>query len=246
MDKKEIVVRGPAATGDIEIRDGGMEKKAFGRTVTDADHTPSSGKEAYGRSLQSAIDLLWKKVNDGVKVSANNKTSVERAAAYYAMIDKTISDIVISDVTASISDEQIDEMEKMRSEINKKHKDILASVISRHVKPDKDSCENCGAPLFEDKCVVCQASVGADGEMIKNAGSPSLDFYENGFIVGLATDISNYVVTSGFNLNDAVKIARETFDLSSREEYRLRKYLNYMGYMAPQMIWLPASEVRHS
>ena len=107
----------------------------------------------------------------------------------------------------------------------------------------RDGCEICSAPLFENRCVVCASPV--DG-LKKEAGSPALDFHESGFVVGLATDIANYVITSGMNLNDAVKIAKETFDLTSREEYRLRKYLGYMGHMAPQVIWLPAAETRYA
>jgi len=246
---KEITVIASAALDDIEVRDkGAISKEAFGRTVSDVDNVSFSGKEAYGKSLETAIEFLWKKVNDGVKVSPDSKSSVERAAAYYAMIDKSISDIVKSDVTASIPDESMDEFEKMRTAINDKHRAILASVLSKHSKPDEDICEQCGMPLFGDHCLICEDKSGqqSDGELVKNAASPSLQFFENGFIVGLATDISNYVITSGFNLNDAIKIAKDSFDLSPREEYRLRKYLNYMGYMAPQMIWLPASEVKHS
>jgi len=82
--------------------------------------------------------------------------------------------------------------------------------------------------------------------MVKEAGSPALQFFESGFIVGVATDIMNYVVTSGMNLTDAVNTAKESFGLTKREEYRLRKYLNYMGMVAPQMIWLPPSETRFS
>jgi len=242
-EHNELKVIAAASLNDIEVREN-MEKTASGRMISDVDHPQTSGKEAYGRSLETAIDFLWKKVREDIKVDPSSKTSIEHAAAYYAMIDNAISSIVTADAAGEISDDDISKLDQIRSAINDKHRSILSSVVSVHSKPDEDGCSSCGAPLFNDRCVVCKAD--AEGQMIKEAGSPQLSFYENGFIVGLATDISNYVVTSGMNLNDAVKVAKDTFELSAREEYRLRKYLNYMGHMAPQMIWLPSAEVRHS
>jgi hypothetical protein len=240
-DEKDLIVVASASYDDIEVRDG-IEKTA-GRMVSDVDHNIASGKEAYGKDLDSAINFLWSKVREDINVDPRSKTSVEHAAAYYALIDNAISSIVTADAAAEISPKCIAELDSIRSEINRKHEGILASVITAHKKPAEDECDSCGAPLFESKCVVC--SDESKG-MVKEAGSPKIDFHESGFIVGLATDISNYVVTSGMNLNDAIKIAKETFSMTPREEYRLRKYLGYMGHMAPQMIWLPAAEVRYS
>jgi hypothetical protein len=241
-DDRELKVIASASFEDIEVREP-MSKSASGRSVADVDHGQSSGKEAYGRNLETAIDFLWRKVRENITVDPSNKTSVEHAAAYYSMIDNAISSIVTADAAGEISHEDISRLDEIRSAINDRHRVILASVVSQHRKPSEDGCYSCGSPLFEERCVVCGSN---DGQMIKEAGSPKLDFHESGFIVGLATDISNYVITSGMNLNDAIKIARDSFNMTAREEYRLRKYLGYMGHMAPQMIWLPAAEVRHS
>ena len=241
-ENKELRVVVPDACEDIEIRDG-IGKTASGRMVSDIDHGNPSGKEAYGRNLETAIDFLWGKTKEDLRVDPSNRTSVEHAAAYYAMLDTAISSIVTADAACEISPEHIAQLDEIRSTIDDKHRVILASVIAQHTKPVAGGCEICSAPLFEDRCVVCASQV--DG-LKKEAGTPKLDFYESGFVVSLATDIANYVVTSGMNLNDAVKIAKETFNLDTREEYRLRKYLGHMGHMAPQVIWLPAAETRYA
>ena len=240
-DNKELKVVVAAGYDAIEVREG-LDKIA-GRSVSDVDHVQASGKEAYGRRLDEAIDFLWGKVRENVAVDSKSKTSVERAAAYYAMVDNAVSSIVTSDATASISTAQIAELDAIRSSINGKHREILASVVANHVRPSEDECTKCGSLLFDSHCVLCE---GESGPLVKEAASPKLDFHESGFIVGIATDISNYVVTSGMNLNDAINIAKDSFSLDPREEYRLRKYLGYMGHMAPQMIWLPASETRYA
>jgi hypothetical protein len=244
-NKDELKVVAPARYEDIEIRVAADDTDGMSKTaanyVSDVDHGNFSGKEAYGKSLDAAIDFLWSKANENVSVDPASRTSVERAAAYYAMLDTAISSIVTADAAAAISKEQISRLDEVRAEINTRNKVILASVLSKHVKPNDSDCQSCGALLFEDKCVVCGDETN---QLIKQAGTPSLEFHETGFIVGLATDLVQYVVTSGMNMTDGIKIARDTFGLSPREEYRLRKYLNYMGHQAPQMIWLPASENR--
>ncbi len=229
----------PVVAAELSINDK-IKKEASGRHVYDVDS--ASGKEAYGRSLDSAIEFLWEKVNRSVDVRADNKLSIQRAASYYGEIDKAISTIVRSDVAGIMSNEDLSKFEEIRIAINKKHEDVLKTALAVHNKPSNDECLECGTLLYGGKCIACEG----DGDMVKEAGSPALQFFESGFIVGVATDIMNYVVTSGMNLTDAVNTAKESFGLTKREEYRLRKYLNYMGMVAPQMIWLPPSETRFS
>lgn len=233
-EAKETVV-----AAEIPINDG-IHKEASGRHVYDVGST--SGRAVYGKSLDAAIAFLWEKVNRSVDFKADSKLSIQRAASYYGEIDKAISTIVRADVAALLTAEDLSKFEEIRVAINKKHEEVLKTVFATYAKPPDDECPECGTLLYNGKCVVCKGN----GEMVKEAGSPVLQFFESGFIVGMATDIMNYVVTSGMNLTDAINTAKDSFGLTKREEYRLRKYLNYMGMFAPQMIWLPPSETRFS
>jgi len=233
-EAKETVV-----AAEIPINDG-IHKEASGRHVYDVGST--SGRAVYGKSLDAAIAFLWEKVNRSVDFKADSKLSIQRAASYYGEIDKAISTIVRADVAALLTAEDLSKFEEIRVAINKKHEEVLKTVFATYAKPPDDECPECGTLLYNGKCVVCKGN----SEMVKEASSPVLQFFESGFIVGMATDIMNYVVTSGMNLTDAINTAKDSFGLTKREEYRLRKYLNYMGMFAPQMIWLPPSETRFS
>ena len=241
IDTNEISVKAEAKYENIDIKPEGINKEASGRPVLDVDHPQSSGKEAFGRSLDAALEFLWKRVKNDLNINYDSDLSVRRAASYYGAIDKAISDIVTSDVTASIDDDYMQEFERIRSAINNKHADVLSHVLVKHARPAEDECVVCGDVLFDGKCVACDG-----GTLVKEAAPSPANFLEDGFIGGIAADIVNYVVSSGMNLNDGIAIAKASFELTAREEYRLRKYLNYMGMNAPQMIWLPPQETKFS
>ena len=183
-----------------------------------------------------AIKELMKRVSEAPPVDGT-KLSLYRQASYLDYVDGSITDMVVHDYQSVFGPEHLKKIEAIREDINIKKAHLLDYFIKL-----AGQCTACGDKLQKNgSCDVC---VGED--MVKNATSPLLQFYEDGFIVSLATEIANFVVTSGFSHNDAISIAKDRFTLDQREEYRLRKYLERMGHITPQMVWLSPSESRIS
>jgi hypothetical protein len=171
---------------------------------------------------------------------SGNKNEVERSLGQYKKLDSYISKALRSDWSSDIS---VNDVDKMRQQIER-HIEELERMLAAHHEmknrrkqvrrraSDNSSCEDCGAPMYEDSgvkmCVACQ-----EKGLKKEATTPhflGMQYQMSAFERAIVGTLINGVVSGGRDIEELFKKFEKKYDINAREKLAIIQILADMGY----------------
>ena len=187
------------------------------------------------------LDHISTKVNNIPRHSGNTIPGCERAMAYLKSCEAEISKAMRSDLKGEIDEDQIDELrthihnmvDRLERQMEKLSK---RADVQRVTFISEGQCNSCGsnAPMWHDAsseskvCMKCEAK--ESHELLKTAGTPTLQVYMTPFERAIVGTIINAKVSGGRQIEEVYERLKNKYNFTPREELSFQQLIADHGY----------------